>query len=184
MNKKDKRIGRTHEQMMNERDLVIDPNSKDGDYNDLGLLLQQEKGKYHMDKDRLIIELGSSLLAKLFFSDINIKKIQNALRYKVFNELDIKISEQCPIELMIIMRSVYFTYAKELERDYPLQIQELNERTVIETYPKLRSNIIQYYQYIAKANSTLQIMDREKNVSNKGTKILRTSSVLGFPEDN
>ena len=178
----DNRIARTYKQLMEERDLVIDPSKTYNDYKSLGE--DKTSTGVRMDRSRVVIECGYSLLAKLFFSDQNIKKIQNALRYKVWQDLKIKVSEQDLAELVIIMRSIFLTYSKDLEHSYPKQIADLNERVVAAAYPSMRTNIIRYYQYMDKSNSTLSIMEREKNVSSTGTKILRTGDALGFGDDN
>ncbi len=177
----DNRIERTFEDLMNERDLLIDTKNSQSDYVQMGERNNLKSAS--VDKSRIVIEMGFSKLAHLFFTDQNIKKIQNALRYKAFKDLGVKISEQALAELLIIMRSVYLTYAKELLHSYPKQIADLNDKVVKECYPDLKSNILQYHQYIAKANSSLQIMEREKNVSSTGTKTLRTADVLGFGND-
>jgi hypothetical protein len=95
-------------------------------------------------------------LSDAFFSNQNIKIIQNGIRagvYKKSNNIYIVGEQNCE-ELKTIMRSIFLTYSKNLPNDIPKQIKELNDRvlaySVNEVYEEAR-----FYLHFKKDVSTL-----------------------------
>ena len=70
----------------------------------------------------------SSTLSKCFFSNENIKILQNAIRKGVYDKSQGKyiIDEQCQYTLNIIMRSIYLQHSCNLETNITKQIITLN----------------------------------------------------------
>ena len=74
-----------------------------------------------------------NLLNQLFLSDSNIKIIQNAIRYKVYEKFQngkLVISNQDETELVITMRAVYLEYGRNTPDDVKGQIAELNQKGI------------------------------------------------------
>ena len=89
-----------------------------------------------------------TVLSDLFFSDRNMKIIQNAIRYRIFTEIGEVISPQNETQLALIMRYYYFNYAKHQPNCITEQIKELNERVVTYCVPIILTEIKQYFLYI------------------------------------
>ena len=123
-----------------------------------------------------------SLLNTLYFSKANIKKVQNKLRYTIFKLAQDKfvIGEQQEITLLIVMRSIYLQYSRNLRTNIKEQIAVLNQNVVDELAPKVLSNTKQYYRYLEDANEPWKPIERQQATSNKGTRQLRLDTALGF----
>ncbi|MEY3327647.1 MAG: Phaeocystis globosa virus, partial [Cyanobacteriota bacterium] len=70
-----------------------------------------------------------NVLADNFFSKRNIQIIQNGIRAGVHKKTQQTISEQDETQILLIMRYMYFQYAKHLPTCIAEQIQDLNKRT-------------------------------------------------------
>lgn len=114
----------------------------------------------------------NSILSKVFFSEQNIQIIQNKLKWLVYEASNQKfvIGKQCENELLIVMRSIYLEYSKNLPVSIKQQIGYLNEKVYEDIFPKLFSNVKQYIQYLADVSNPYQIMRRPEFVSQSGTK--------------
>ena len=107
-------------------------------------------------------------LNSLFFSDDNIKIIQNALRRRVYMESGHLISCQSKRELTIVMRSVYLMYSKNQKTNITQQIDTLNQIVVKECVPKVISNIKQYLNYKKNVHQVPLPLSLPKNMSKSG----------------
>jgi hypothetical protein len=109
-----------------------------------------------------------------FFSPANVQIIQNRLQYEVYARSQGKhrVGPQSAENLLIIMRSMYYQYGKNLECNIREQIQELNTYVVNFAVPKILSEINMYQQY-RKDITTLPVpMLQPVNISRAGTKSL------------
>lgn len=109
----------------------------------------------------------------VYFSKENIAALQQGIRYSVFRESQKVISKQNETELMVIMRSIYLQYAKNLPNNILAQIRELNARVLDYVVPKITVELNQYDTYIRDASGLPVPMDRGQNTSVTGTKFLR-----------
>jgi len=109
----------------------------------------------------------------VYFSKENIAALQQGIRYSVFRESQKVISKQNETELMVIMRSIYLQYAKNLPDNILSQIRELNGRVLDYVVPKITVELNQYDTYIRDASGLPVPMDRGQNTSVTGTKFLR-----------
>ena len=91
----------------------------------------------------------------------------------MFRESQKVISKQNETELMVIMRSIYLQYAKNLPNNILAQIRELNARVLDYVVPKITVELNQYDTYIRDASGLPVPMDRGQNTSVTGTKFLR-----------
>ena len=132
---------------------------------------------------------GETPLTFLFFSDKNIKNIQNLIKLNVHKQINYIIDDQSNNELMIIMRSIFLEYSlhpaliseemSETERQilfkkYTNEVDRLNKIVVQEIVPKIVSQIQQYVDYLRDASQQPYYMDKPKNESVKGQKQYRS----------
>lgn len=125
---------------------------------------------------------SKNLLNQVFFSESNLQKIQNLIRYNVYklSKNQFKIGEQDKTQIQIVMRSVYLQYGRNLNKDIAEQINQLNNIVADELSPKIISNVKQYAKYLKDIAEPYQLLDRPKNMSNTGLKSLRIDTALGF----
>lgn len=117
---------------------------------------------------------GNNSLNQLFFCKKNVDIVQNMIRGKVYEKTKQIIGRQNDTDLIIIMRAVYFQFARHLPSNITQQIANLNEKTVEDIMPKLLSNIEQHKEYLKNKEALPQPIDRSINVNMKGTKQLRS----------
>ena len=118
----------------------------------------------------------ASPLSLLYFSQENIEIVQELLRYTVWILSDKKyvIDKQSPIELEIVMRSMFLQHSKNLPCKFNEQIKNLNQLVVNWCAPRILSEVEQYIGYIQDVQNLPMPIDRPSNLSNKGTKVLRS----------
>ena len=144
--------------------------------------LYKEENMHHDYSRVLKGVLSMTPLTQLYFSPANVKAVQNAVRYNVWEKSSGKltIAEQDESDLVIVMRSIYLQYGKNLPTDIAAQISELNGRVVESVLPGILSNALQYKQYLVdKYNLTIP-MSRPTCMNNAGTKQLKSvTSIFG-----
>lgn len=115
-------------------------------------------------------------LSLVFFSEVNIKRVQDMIRYNVWLKSDKQfvIGPQSNIELEIIMRAIYLQHAKNLDCKIAEQVQELDDMVVNHCVPKIINEVIQYQGYLRQLEYLPIPEDRPVNMSSKGTKTLRS----------
>ena len=170
-------MDRTYQQLTDERAIVI--GDKQYGYQNA------YKKKCNDDSFRNNAIKGihtKNLLNQIYFSDANLQKIQNLIRFNVFkiSKKQFTIAEQDKTQLQIVMRSIYLQYSRNLDNNIPQQISELNKIIVDYLVPKIISNIKQYLKYLQDKNGTYTVMEHPKNVSSAGLKSLRIDTALGF----
>lgn len=159
--------------------------------------------KFNYDNARSMFKNihGETLLNRLYFSDKNIKQIQNTIRYLVYKFMGQKIDEQSKTDLLIIMRSIYLEYLNQppeyLETmDYKTkkivlqqtkdEINRLNNIVVNEVVPKIISELQQYLDYLRDASKPYSgdILDiKPESISIKGQKNYRSATSVYFGGD-
>lgn len=114
----------------------------------------------------------NSILSKVFFSKQNMEIIQNKLKWLVYEHSNNKyiIGKQDENELLIIMRSIYLEYSKNLPVSIKQQILFLNNKVYEDIFPKLYSNVQQYISYLADVENPYKIMNRPEYINQSGTK--------------
>ncbi len=120
-----------------------------------------------------------TILSKAFFSMQNIDIIQNALRYKVWQQSHYHalISRQSNDELISVMRATYLQYCKNQEHNIPGQIADLNELVVDQLVPSLLSEITGYLLYLKDKFGGLSPLPPPVNVNSAGTRQLSTNLI-------
>ena len=91
----------------------------------------------------------SSTLSQAFFSNANIKIIQNAIRKGIYDKFNgqYTIAEQSSDTLNIIMRSIFLQNSVNLPTDIPQQISALNNLVVDYSVKTIYSEAQAYLHY-------------------------------------
>ena len=178
MTETDARIGRSYEQVWNERSIKINktPVKRMKMYRD------EDHSKSIMNKTVLrgIFECNS--LSDGFFSPQNIKNLQNQIRYNVWKESNhvYTVGDQDQIELSIVMRSLFLQYSKNRKIKVADQIKELNSIVIDDITPNIISNIQQYLVYLRDKQKPYRTIERPVNVSSAGLKSLNMTKNIGM----
>jgi len=124
--------------------------------------------------------ISTNNLSNIFFSKKNIEKIQLLIITKVYIDSNkrFSINKQNEQELLIIMRSFYLQYSKNLDNNIDNQIENLNKMVVEWCSENIITNIEQYLNY-KKVCSTLPMpLERAQLPTQKGTKTLEIKSFI------
>ena len=115
-----------------------------------------------------------------FFSKNNIDEIQNNIIKEVYNRSDDKyiISKQSEQELLVIMRSYYLQYSKNLPTNINTQINELNKMVINWSVDEILTNIKQYINYKKSVSALPMPLERAQLPWQKGTKSLELKSFI------
>lgn len=117
--------------------------------------------------------LSQNTLSENYFSQSNIDFLQESIIEAIFRLTNgIKISRQSEDELLIVMRSIYLQYSKNLDTDINTQINELNKKVLKYCVKNVNDNIKLYKGYINDITKERDVLDRPQNVDIKGDKTL------------
>lgn len=121
-------------------------------------------------------QLEISPLSQVFFSNVNISRVQDLMRYRVWSASGGKyqIGPQSVTELIVIMRAMYLQHGKFLPYQIPEQITELNRLVVEFALPKLLSEVQQLISYQKNLEYLPVPLAHPRNLSSKGTRTLRS----------
>ena len=124
------KIGRTYEQVWSERGIRITKVPRDR----ITMYAPEDNYNKNISENAATGIHEKNTLNQLFFSPKNFKSVQNMIRYKIYQLSDKKyiIGEQDPIELQVIMRSIFLQYSRNNFTKIKEQIQRLNEMFHIE----------------------------------------------------
>lgn len=88
-------------------------------------------------------------LNSAFFSPANVEIIQNKIRFEVYTKSGNKhiIDKQSTDDILIVMRSMYYQYGKNLPDRIKEQVAELNQIVSDWSVPKILAEIEMYHQY-------------------------------------
>ena len=133
----------------------------------------QRTSEENFENDMLRGNWETSPISVGFFSKENITSIQNQIRKTVFERSQPKsyvIDTQSVDELKIVMRAMYYQYARNLPFNISEQIKELNDRVVVWTVPHILSAVDHYYYYLNDISHLPVPMEQPMNVNRSGTK--------------
>ena len=114
-------------------------------------------------------------LSRAFFSPDNIKVIQHNIRKGVYDQSGDKkyiIEDQSVDELKIILRGIFYQYARNLETDIKGQVADLNQKVVDWSVPHVLSAVDHYHYYINDISHMPVPMQQPQNISRAGTRSL------------
>jgi hypothetical protein len=165
-------MNRTLDDIISERDDLIG-NIPKKDYN------VSISDKYSdINKNSILRSIiNDTTLSITFFSDKNISKLQNQIRFNIYNILKQKISNQSPYELIIVMRSVFLQNSKNLADNIPGQIAELNRIVIKNIMPKLISSVEQYNSYLKDTNTLPVPMPHPTKMTGTGNRNLDVTKI-------
>ena len=112
-------------------------------------------------------------LSKGFFSKENLARIQTAIRRSVYERSRPKgyvIDDQSVDELKMIMRALFYQYAKNLPNDIQGQIEELNGRVVEWSVPHILSAVDHYYYYLKDIDTLPVPLAHPQHLGSSGTR--------------
>ena len=147
-------------------------------------LSQENKFKYLNEKDKLSCSfqsegVGATItrnnLSDIYFSIENINALQEGIRIRILNESkgEYNISRQNDTELKIIIRSIYFQYAKHYTHIPVLQqVKDLNRLVLDFAVKDIISNIKMKEKYMKDISKFPEPLDLPELSTMKGTKQL------------
>jgi hypothetical protein len=105
--------------------------------------------------------LEENSLNSLFFSEMNVKVIQDTLRYRVYKNTDQVISEQSSNDIFIIMRSIMLQYAnfRVGVENIVDEIRRLNSKVLDYAVENVSSNVKQHQGYVEDLSKLPEPMD-------------------------
>ena len=165
-------MNRTIEDIISERDDLIGDISKK-DHN-----ISKSDNYSNIKNSILRSVIVNTPLSDAFFSDKNITKIQNNIRYSIFKQLNFKISNQSIHELLIIMRSVFLQNSKNLPNNIPKQISVLNNLVIKSIMPNLVSSVKQFDSYISDINTLPVPMEHPENIASAGKRTIDVTKIF------
>jgi len=117
-----------------------------------------------------------SPLSFLFFSKLNMERLQELIRYQVWIQSGKKhvIDKQSTTELEIIMRGVYLQYSLNQNCNFKKQIDYLNKLVLDYCVPNILSEVEQYLGYLDNIQKLPNPLPLPQNLSSAGTKTLRS----------
>jgi len=116
-----------------------------------------------------------SPVSKGFFSAENVALLQNRIRKAVFDRSQPKgyvIDNQSIDEIKIIMRAIYLQYARNLPKDFPGQIDDLNTKVIDWSVPHILSAVDHYHFYINDISHLPIPLAQPQHLSRAGTRSL------------
>ena len=101
------------------------------------------------------------------------ERVQQLIRKAVYDPSGDKkyvVDKQSVDELKIIMRAMYYQYARNLPYDVKGQVDDLNEKVVNYAAPHILSAVDHYYYYINDISHQPVPMSHPMHLSRAGTK--------------
>jgi len=124
-------------------------------------------------------DLERTPLSDLFFSRKNVDYIQYMMKVLVQKETGLIIGRQSDEELLIIMRSTFFSDAKNLPTNIPQQVAELNAKVLkYAVYNEIIPKVKGYNTFLYDNLRTNVVLPQEKFISQKGSRTNRGFSDL------
>jgi len=121
----------------------------------------------------------STPLNELYFSNENLKALQEGIRYRVWVESngEFKIGHQNERELIIVMRSIYYQYGRNSPNDVVGQVRELNAMVLKWAVPEIMNNLLQHEQYKRDISQLPIPIPRAPLATMKGTRSLELTKM-------
>lgn len=110
-----------------------------------------------------------------YFSNENTSKIQHYIKQDIFKRSNgeyILHEDQDELDLLLVMRSIFIDYGKNLPCNIKEQVKELNRITIREIVPGMMTNIQQQIGYIKDISQPIQPISLPVNVNNAGRRSL------------
>ncbi len=119
-------------------------------------------------------DLEKTPVSRIFFSKKNLDYIQDMMKKVIYKETGSIIGRQSDEELLIIMRSYYFSDAKNLPYEITKQVAELNYLVIkYAVYDEILPKVKGYNTFLYDNMRTNVVIPRERFLSMKGARINR-----------
>jgi len=124
--------------------------------------------------------LDGNAVNTIFFSEMNVKVLQDALRYGVYKKTGQVVDEQSPNELYIVMRSIMLQYANFQAGSEAViaEVQRLNTKVLIYCIDIVSSNVIQHLKYLDELQTLPVPIDRPAYVEHPKNLTFDISNLL------
>jgi hypothetical protein len=166
-------------------DMIVEGNGRVGDIDKVipgEFLPNKDLTMVHDDKETSIKGiLEGNAVNSIFFSDMNMKVLQNALRYGVYQKTGQVIGQQSPEELYIVMRSIMLQYANFQSTSEAIveEIKRLNGKVLIYCIDNVSSNVAQQLKYLEELKTLPTPIDRPAYVEHPKNLTYDISNLLG-----
>jgi hypothetical protein len=157
------------------------PSSAGGDVSRVSGFDYQKTAESNFQNDMLRGNWEKNALSDSFFSSKNITIIQNLIKKEVFTRSMPKgyiIDDQSVDEVKIIMRAMFYQYAKNLPHDIPGQVAELNRRVANYAVPHILSAVDHHMFYLKDVEALPVPISHPVHISRAGTKSLPQSPYM------
>lgn len=114
-------------------------------------------------------------ISTAFFSAENVERIQMLIRKGVYDRSAPKhyvIDKQSVDELKIIMRAIYYQYARNLPKDIAGQVEDLNQKVIDWSVPHILSAVDHYHYYLNDISHLPVPLAQPQHLSRAGTRSL------------
>ncbi|NBP64358.1 MAG: hypothetical protein EBU66_06745 [Bacteroidetes bacterium] len=120
-------------------------------------------------------------VSSAFFSIENVKRLQQLIRKSVYDRSKPKgyiIDDQSTDELKIIMRAIYYQYARNMPKDIKSQLDDLNRKVIDWSVPHILSAVDHYFFYLNDISHMPVPLAQPQHLSRAGTKSLPMNSFM------
>lgn len=134
----------------------------------------------HSATNVLKTQVDTTPVSELFFSQKNVDALHEAIRYLVYKYSSCRhvIDRQSDTELIVIMRGVYFDYAKNVPFNVLDQVRDLNALVLDFCVPRILREIGMYMKFKKELLKNPVPTARPEYVSSAGTKSLQPNSIM------
>jgi hypothetical protein len=132
----------------------------------------QQGANGSFNREALYGRIQRTPASDMFFSAKNIDILQDAIRYKVYEDTNIVLGRQSDQELKIIMTSMFFRYSRYVANDIVGQVREINGYVINYAVKEVLTNLKQYMTYRRDASTMPLPLDNPQLMGTKGTKTL------------
>ena len=141
------------------------------------LFLSKENPKnFDAIRQRALTNLSiDSPLSKLFYSDTNVRRIQNMIKKEVYNRSNGKyklVVDQNVKDIIIVMSGIYKENAVYVPNQIVRQVKYLNKKVVEEVIPGILINIGFQQKYLHDISNPIGVIPLPMNSNNTGRKTL------------
>ena len=148
-------------------DMVVEGNGRVGDVklavSDAFIKKPVDLTMAHDNKETSIKGiLDGNAVNTIFFSDMNVQVLQDALRYGVYKKTGKVVDEQSPNELYIVMRSIMLQDANFQAGSEAViaEVQHLNTKVLIYCIDIVSTNVLQHLKYLDELQTLPVPIDR------------------------
>jgi hypothetical protein len=144
-------------------------------------LFEKNPGRQNIEREMLKGYQEAEPVSIAFFSAENVANLKilvcNVVAKQTNGLYRITPEAQSSTELLVVMRSIYLSNAKQLPTNIQGQVQELNYAVILDLVPRVLKNIEQRLGYIRDESSQPLTMERPQNLSSAGMRSANNASV-------